>query len=103
MTAFSGRHARFLAHLTANPSPTGSPSGQALPTDGLRFDPAVHKPVKIMPVDEPAKEAMVLSTLRHGFRSEFGVLRPAEVAIGRFTPRNGANSAGETAPATPID
>lgn len=77
---------------------------EQIPTDGLRFDPSLHKPVKIMAIDDPAKEATILNTLRHGFRSESGVLRPAEVAIGRFTAKNGtATSVEQTSAATPVD
>jgi len=70
---------------------------ERIQTDGLRFDPTLHKPVKIVSIDDPAKEATVLNTLRNGFRSEFGVLRPAEVTMGRCPPKCSPGNKGDTA------
>jgi molecular chaperone GrpE (heat shock protein) len=52
-------------------------------TDGAVFDPVEHKPVKVVSVKDPGMDGRILSTVRKGFRSEHGVLRPAEVVLVR--------------------
>ncbi len=50
-------------------------------TDGLTFDPRFHKPVKVVAGEEPGMDGRIVSTVRHGFKSDHTPLRPAEVVM----------------------
>jgi molecular chaperone GrpE len=58
---------------------------ERIAADGMRFDPAIHKPFAFVEQDDPDLADRVVETTRHGFRNERAVLRPAEVRIARFT------------------
>jgi len=54
---------------------------QRIETDGKVFDPNLHKPVKAISEADPSLTGRIVSTVRNGFRADYGVLRPAEVVI----------------------
>jgi len=51
-------------------------------TDGRVFDPRLHRPINVVPVDDPTQDSRILSTVCNGFQSATTVLRPASVIIG---------------------
>ena len=53
--------------------------------DGAAFDPRRHEAVSIVPVTDPALDDRVVSVIRPGYSIGDDVLRPATVAVGRFT------------------
>jgi len=55
------------------------------------FDPALHEAVTTVPVDDPARDHVVVGVIRHGYAIGDEVLRPALVAVGQhgtFTERS---------------
>ncbi len=59
---------------------------EALELDGRPFDPQVAEAVAVSPVDDPAKDSVVLETVQRGYRIGERVLRPARVRVGRYQP-----------------
>ena len=54
------------------------------------FDPSLHEAVTTVPVDDPARDHVVVGIIRHGYVIGDDVLRPALVAVGQhqtFTER----------------
>lgn len=50
---------------------------------GARFDPNQHEAVTLVPVTEPSQDGHVVAVVREGYLIGDGVLRPANVAVGR--------------------
>ncbi|HEX3990749.1 MAG TPA: nucleotide exchange factor GrpE [Acetobacteraceae bacterium] len=50
------------------------------------FDPLLHCALQSVPVDDPARDNLVLETIRPGFRTERAVLRYAEVVVAKHSP-----------------
>jgi molecular chaperone GrpE len=49
--------------------------------EGRHFDPALHEAVSAVPVKDPAEDGRVVGVVRHGYRINDDVLRPAAVAV----------------------
>jgi len=49
---------------------------------GQPFDPNAHEALSRMPVEDPAKNGLVINVVRHGYRFQSRVLRPAQVLVG---------------------
>jgi len=47
------------------------------------FDPTLHEAVTTVPVDDPARDHLVVGIIRHGYTVGDEVLRPALVAVGQ--------------------
>ncbi len=47
------------------------------------FDPALHEAVTTVPVDDPARDHVVVGVIRHGYAIGEDVIRPALVAVGQ--------------------
>jgi molecular chaperone GrpE (heat shock protein) len=63
--------------------------------EGALFDKAVHKPVGTVECLDASKHNSVRDVVRHGFRSEHSVLRPAEVKLAKYKePPDPANDGG---------
>lgn len=62
---------------------------QAIETAGAAFDPIFHKPIKMVPLTDPQMDGVILGQERQGFRTEQGVLRPAEVVVAKVVLENG--------------
>jgi molecular chaperone GrpE (heat shock protein) len=54
--------------------------------DGQPFDPNEAEALRVEPVDTPDREGIVVETLQPGYRLGGRILRPARVAVGRYTP-----------------
>jgi molecular chaperone GrpE (heat shock protein) len=54
---------------------------QRIPTDGAPFNRDLHKPVRVVRAENPEVGGRIVATVRNGFCSELGVLRPAEVVL----------------------
>jgi hypothetical protein len=72
---------------------------QLLETNGLqeidasgRFNPLLHRALERVPVTERERDEQIIEVTRAGFRTEFAVLRFAEVSVGRFGAANPAAS-----------
>ncbi|HUH00577.1 MAG TPA: nucleotide exchange factor GrpE [Kofleriaceae bacterium] len=50
---------------------------------GARFDPNQHEAVTLVPVTESSQDGHVVAVMREGYVMGDGVLRPANVAVGR--------------------
>jgi molecular chaperone GrpE len=59
---------------------------EVLELDGRPFDPQVAEAVAVSPVDDSAKDSVVLETVQRGYRIGERVLRPARVRVGRYQP-----------------
>jgi molecular chaperone GrpE len=55
------------------------------PMDG-EFDPNQEEAVRVDPVDSKERDGTVTETLRPGYRLGELIIRPARVAVGRYTP-----------------
>ena len=51
--------------------------------EGQDFDPAIHEAVSVVPVTDPAEDGKVIGVVRHGYRINDDVLRPAAVAVAK--------------------
>jgi molecular chaperone GrpE len=69
-------HDQFLSALV----PFGL---ERVSTVGARFDPSMHDAVALVPVDDPAKNGVVISELEPAYRYAGRVVRPAKVQVGR--------------------
>lgn len=54
--------------------------------EGQRFDPAVHEAVSAVPAANADQDGRVVGVVRHGYRINDDVLRPAAVAVGKADP-----------------
>jgi molecular chaperone GrpE len=52
---------------------------------GQRFDPALHEAVSTVPATTPEQNDIVIGVVRPGYLMGDDVLRPAQVAVARFT------------------
>lgn len=50
---------------------------------GSRFDPSVHDAVAVIPVDDPAKDGVVVAEMEPAYRFGGRIVRPAKVQVGR--------------------
>jgi molecular chaperone GrpE len=50
---------------------------------GKPFDPAVHEAVSAVPIADPSQDGQVLGVVRHGYRINDDLLRPAAVAVAK--------------------
>ncbi len=57
-----------------------------LSTVGEAFNPQLHEAVETLPVADQALDGQVVTEARAGYRQGERVLRPARVAVGKFTP-----------------
>jgi molecular chaperone GrpE len=57
---------------------------QRMTSLGMAFDPAVHEVVSEVPVDDEAKDGLIVGVVREGYRVGDTLLRPASVALGAF-------------------
>ncbi|MCB9899264.1 MAG: nucleotide exchange factor GrpE [Planctomycetes bacterium] len=60
-----------------------------IPTD-VPFDPALHHALQQLPVAEAERHGRIVEVYRRGWRAETGVLRYADVAVGRHSPQDAA-------------
>jgi len=51
---------------------------------GKPFDPRLHEALEVVPVDDPARDEVVVEEVRPGYRIGERVLRPARVRVGRL-------------------
>ena len=51
--------------------------------EGQPFDPALHEAVTAVPAADPNQDGRVVGIVRHGYRINDEVLRPATVAVGK--------------------
>jgi molecular chaperone GrpE len=58
---------------------------ERIDTEGQRFDPRLHEAITAIPVKDPRYNGVVIQQLAPGFRFGDKLLRPAKVAVGRFT------------------
>jgi molecular chaperone GrpE len=56
-----------------------------LPSLGQRFDPGCHEALSMVPVGDPEKDGLVQGVVREGYRIGEEILRPAAVAVGRYS------------------
>jgi molecular chaperone GrpE (heat shock protein) len=56
--------------------------------EGALFDPNYSEAVRVDHVDSPDDDGKVTETIRPGYRLGERVIRPARVAVGRFTPKS---------------
>ena len=54
--------------------------------EGQRFDPALHEAVSAVPAANADQDGRVVGVVRHGYRINDDVLRPAAVAVGKADP-----------------
>lgn len=47
------------------------------------FDPALHEAITTVPADSPEQDGLVVGIVRHGYRIQDDVLRPAAVAVAK--------------------
>jgi molecular chaperone GrpE (heat shock protein) len=47
------------------------------------FDPALHEAITTVPADSPEQDGLVVGIVRHGYRIQNDVLRPAAVAVAK--------------------
>jgi molecular chaperone GrpE len=52
-------------------------------TEGHVFDPALHEAVSAVPVTDPDQDGRVVGIVRHGYRINDDVLRPATVVVAK--------------------
>jgi len=57
---------------------------QRMASLGMAFDAAVHQVVSEVPVDDEAKDGLIVGVVREGYRAGDTLLRPASVAVGAF-------------------
>lgn len=57
-----------------------------MPALGQRFDPGRHEALGMVPVSDPDQDGLVLGVVREGYAIGDQVLRPAAVAVGRYSP-----------------
>lgn len=57
---------------------------EIIPTEGCRFDPALHDAVETEYVDDPSEEGAILFELMRGYKTPDRVLRPAQVRVGKL-------------------
>lgn len=69
---------RFLAALARRGVEPVVPGGE-------RFDPQEAEAIRMDPVDDASRDGCVTAILRPGFRLGSRVIRPAQVAVGRYT------------------
>jgi molecular chaperone GrpE len=50
-----------------------------------RFDPEVHEAITTVPASAPDDDGMIVGVIRHGYRIGDDVLRPAAVAVAKWT------------------
>lgn len=55
------------------------------PSQGCRFDPAVHEAMSIVPVADASLDGVIIGVVREGYEIGDEVLRPAAVAVGRHS------------------
>jgi molecular chaperone GrpE len=51
--------------------------------EGQPFDPALHEAVTAVPAADPTQDGLVVGIVRHGYRINDDVLRPATVAVAK--------------------
>jgi molecular chaperone GrpE len=51
--------------------------------EGQHFDPAVHEAVSAVPVKDAADDGRIVGVVRHGYRINDDILRPAAVAVAK--------------------
>jgi molecular chaperone GrpE len=56
-----------------------------LPSLGQRFDPGRHEALSMVPVRDPENDGLVQGVVREGYRIGDEILRPAAVAVGRYS------------------
>ncbi len=56
-----------------------------LDLEGRSFDPALHEAVTTVPVPTPADDGRIVGVIAHGYAVEEEVLRPAMVAVGKYS------------------
>jgi molecular chaperone GrpE len=56
-----------------------------LPALGQRFDPGRHEALSMVPVSDPEQDGLVQGVVREAYRIGDEILRPAAVAVGRFS------------------
>ncbi len=69
-------HAQFLAALASFGLERRSAVGE-------KFDPRVHDAVAVVPVEEPARDGLVVSEMEPAYVAGERVIRPARVVVGR--------------------
>ena len=52
-------------------------------TEGQQFDPVLHEAISAVPVKDPADDGRIVGVVRHGYRINDDVLRPAAVAVAK--------------------
>jgi molecular chaperone GrpE (heat shock protein) len=57
----------------------------AIDAIGLPFHPAEHEALKEIPVDEEARDGVIIEEFQKGYRMHDKVLRPAKVGVGKYT------------------
>jgi len=61
---------------------------QRVSPDDLEFDPNESEAIRVDPVDDQERNGKVTETLRPGYKLGDRVIRPAQVAVGRFIANN---------------
>lgn len=56
-----------------------------LDLEGHSFDPALHEAVTTVPVPTPEDDGRIVGVIAHGYAVEEEVLRPAMVAVGKYS------------------
>src|SRR5205823_4079609 len=81
---FPGIHQRNYEVLSTQLAQILAVNGLSpIPADGP-FDPAVHRAIERVPVDDALRANQIVELVRPGFRTEQAVLRYAEVRVGYY-------------------
>ena len=58
-----------------------------IPAVGDKYDPKIHKALKVEPVEKEEENGINIHVLRPGFRTESQVLRYSDVVVGKYIPQ----------------
>ncbi|MGH9749320.1 MAG: nucleotide exchange factor GrpE [Candidatus Polarisedimenticolia bacterium] len=75
----------------------GSEGVERLVTEGRPFDPAIAEAVATEPVDDPARDGLVVEELARGYAIKGSLLRPARVRVARVPAGPGSQEPPEGA------